>query len=163
MGPKKAPAPSKGGKISGKPKPDVTKKATPKAGGKGAEAAAAPKLPPPPEPEKVGLKQVAGVVMDDPEGKIKGSKWWAYCVDEKGVVGRFMQMRDVNVINALDKSQMDQEVIRKAILGALRYGKPFVFDQMEADMYESLCTLMDGILPGLMGLILNKTIMETEK
>ena len=45
----------------------------------------------------------------------------------------FLKYRDTNYINALDPVQMQPATVRIALLGALRYGKPIVFDMMELD------------------------------
>ena len=45
----------------------------------------------------------------------------------------FLKYRDTNYINAVDPTQMKPEVVRMALLGALRYGKPIVFDMMDLD------------------------------
>ena len=45
----------------------------------------------------------------------------------------FLKYRDTNYINAVDPTQMKPEVVRMALLGALRYGKPIVIDMMDLD------------------------------
>ena len=47
----------------------------------------------------------------------------------------FLKYCDTNYINALDPTQMNADTVRMALLGALRYGKPIVFDMMELDRY----------------------------
>ena len=58
---------------------------------------------------------------------------------------------------------MYAETIRLGLLGALRYGKPLVFDMMEADMYDTISERMEEILPGLMAIVMNKDILEEDK
>lgn len=58
---------------------------------------------------------------------------------------------------------MVPEVIRMAVLGAIRYGKPFVFDMMEVDMFETAARIMDDILPNLLNMIMDKSILVEEK
>jgi len=42
-------------------------------------------------------------------------------IDPTEIVSRFVQYRDVNLLNALNSEHMKPEKIRLALLGALRY------------------------------------------
>lgn len=44
-----------------------------------------------------------------------------------------------------------------------RYGKPFVLDMMEVDMYQTCVDRFDGIMPGLMDSLMDKSILQEEK
>ena len=44
-----------------------------------------------------------------------------------------------------------------------RYGKPVVVDMMEVDMYQTVSDRMDGVLPGLLTMIMDKSILVEEK
>ena len=57
----------------------------------------------------------------------------------------------------------DPEVLRKLLLGALRFGKPFVVDMLSLELSrESLSDLFDPIQPGLLELLLSKAILREE-
>lgn len=44
-----------------------------------------------------------------------------------------------------------------------RHGKKVVIDMMGTDLYEPIFNVMEQIHPGLLKMILNKSIMEEEK
>ena len=44
---------------------------------------------------------------------------------------------------------MEKERIRKALLGALRFGKPVVFDMEDANLFDQIQTFIDNVHPGL--------------
>lgn len=58
---------------------------------------------------------------------------------------------------------MAPNVVRMAILGAIRYGKPFVLDMMEVDMFDTVADRMNELAPGLMAMIMDKSILEEVK
>lgn len=58
---------------------------------------------------------------------------------------------------------MNTDVIRRGLLGALKFGKPFVFDMMEADVFDVLKDRFNEILPGLMDMVMDRSIMQEEK
>lgn len=45
----------------------------------------------------------------------------------------------------------------------VRFGKPFILDMMEVDMFDTVSDRFDNILKGLMGIIMDKSIMQEEK
>merc|ERR1711971_1553424 len=62
-----------------------------------------------------------------------------------------------------DPGALEPGKIRLALLGALRYGKPFLFDMSPgADLYDSLKDSMDVALPGLLDMVLDKSILKEE-
>ncbi|KAF5394902.1 hypothetical protein PHET_09636 [Paragonimus heterotremus] len=65
---------------------------------------------------------------------------WPLVVDPTDCASTFLRYRDTNYVNVLNPRHLDPETIRIALLGALRYGKPFVLDLMGLDsIVESLC------------------------
>ena len=44
-----------------------------------------------------------------------------------------------------------------------RYGKPFVMDMMEVDMFETVADRFDEIKKGLMNDIMDRSILQEEK
>ena len=56
-------------------------------------------------------------------------------------------------------SDRPSEVLRVALLGALRFGKPLVIDFIDMELlWESICERFDEIQPGLLVRILNGSI-----
>lgn len=58
---------------------------------------------------------------------------------------------------------MQPETIRLGLMGAIRFGKPIVIDMMEVDMYNAISDRMNEIIPGLMTMVMDKSIMEEDK
>ncbi|XP_071487017.1 IQ motif and ankyrin repeat domain-containing protein 1-like [Diadema antillarum] len=112
---------------------------------------------------KVNFKELSDVLLRDVGGKIKADGRWPLLFDESGRASTFLRYQDTNFINALNPNHMQPEVIRKAILGAIRYGKPFVLDFLEVDMFETCVSIFDEVHQGLLEDILNKSILEKEK
>ncbi|KAK3089932.1 hypothetical protein FSP39_007726 [Pinctada imbricata] len=126
------------------------------------DAAPAEKKIEKPPVHSIPLKRIANFLFDDGDGLIQGTNWWPYIVDTKDIAGRFLLVRDVNLINSLDFKAMDAETIRRSLLGAIRFGKPFVFDIMGSDMYKTLDEKFEEILPGLMQMVLDRSILKDD-
>ncbi|XP_002731762.2 IQ motif and ankyrin repeat domain-containing protein 1-like [Saccoglossus kowalevskii] len=109
------------------------------------------------------IKELDEVLMRDVGAKIATDGRWPLIIDTSGRAVTFLRYRDTNYLNALNPKHMDIDTLRKALLGALRYGKPAVLDMMEVDMFETVAMRMDEIHKGLMELIMNKEIMKNEK
>ncbi|XP_001183758.2 putative IQ motif and ankyrin repeat domain-containing protein [Strongylocentrotus purpuratus] len=112
---------------------------------------------------KVNFKELNDVLLRDVGGKIKSDGRWPMLLDPSGRVSTFLRYQDTNFINALNPNHMEPEVIRSAVLGAVRYGKPFVLDFLEVNMFETCVSRFDEVQPGLLEDILNKSILEKEK
>ncbi|XP_041484288.1 IQ motif and ankyrin repeat domain-containing protein 1-like [Lytechinus variegatus] len=112
---------------------------------------------------KVNFKELNDVLLRDVGGKIKSDGRWPMLLDNSGRASTFLRYQDTNFINALNPNHMQPEVIRCAVLGAIRYGKPFVLDFLEVDMFETCVSRFDEVQPGLLEDILNKSILENEK
>jgi hypothetical protein len=50
--------------------------------------------------------------------------------------------------------------VRRLLLCALRYGKPFVIDVMDADLWDMVPQLLDAVQPGLLDTLLAGAIMH---
>ena len=55
---------------------------------------------------------------------------------------------------------MEKERIRKAILGALRFGKPVVFDMEDANLFDQITTFIDNVQPGLYQSLLDGSVTK---
>ena len=75
----------------------------------------------------------------------------------------YLRYQDTNYLNALAPKDMQPEIIRLALIGSLRFGKPLVIDMMEVDMFQTVSDRMDDILSGLMAMIIDKTVTEEKK
>ena len=88
-------------------------------------------------------------------------------------VATFLRYRDTNYINARSQWDLQPENLRRALLGAIRYGKPLVLDMGHADVFSSVCESLDAIQlvgptsdgvagVGLSNVVLSKDILRPE-
>lgn len=60
---------------------------------------------------------------------------------------------DSNYLSALSPRDMEPRRVRRALLGALRYGKPLVVDLADADLWPALEEVFDRVRRGLLATI----------
>ena len=77
-----------------------------------------------------------------------------------GKASTFLRYRDVNFLSVLNSNEMEKERIRKAILGALRFGKPVVFDMEDANLFDQINTFIDNVQPGLYHSLLDGSVTK---
>jgi hypothetical protein len=93
----------------------------------------------------------------------RDSDRYTLVVDLGGKANTYLSYRDVNMCLAYKPSDADPVTLRKLLLGALRYGKPFVVDFLSMPLtHEALCELLDPVLPGLLELLLSRAIVREE-
>ncbi|KAF7247573.1 hypothetical protein EG68_09990 [Paragonimus skrjabini miyazakii] len=86
------------------------------------------------------LRDLDDVLFKDVGSHLAMAGKWPLVVDPTDRASTFLRYRDTNYVNVLNPHHLDPETIRIALLGALRYGKPFVLDLMGLDsIFESLC------------------------
>ncbi|XP_028411970.1 putative IQ motif and ankyrin repeat domain-containing protein [Dendronephthya gigantea] len=112
---------------------------------------------------KVSIKELDDVLMRDVGGKIAQSGRWPLLIDSSTQTSTFLRYRDTNFLNALNPSNMEPDVIRLAILGAVRFGKPLVLDMMAVDMFESVKIKFDVVQEGLLNTIMTKEILKDDR
>lgn len=88
---------------------------------------------------------------------------WPLVIDTSNQAATYLRYQDTNYINALAPKDMVSDRVRLALIGGLRFGKPVVLDMMEVDMFQTASDKMDEVLPGLMAMIMDKSIMKEEK
>ncbi|XP_032232139.2 IQ motif and ankyrin repeat domain-containing protein 1 [Nematostella vectensis] len=109
---------------------------------------------------KVMIRDLDDVLFRDVGGKIAAGGRWPLLIDPSGQAAMFLRYRDTNYINALNPTQVEPEVIRLALLGAIRFGKPFVLDMMEVDMFDTMVMKFDDVQKGLLPSIMDKGIFK---
>ncbi|CAG5136717.1 unnamed protein product, partial [Candidula unifasciata] len=112
---------------------------------------------------KVSIRELDDVLFRDTGNRIADSGKWPFLIDPSSQATTFLRYRDTNYINALRPVDMENNNVRMCLLGAIRYGKPFVLDMMEVDMFDTCIDRFDGIMKGLMGMIIDKSILQEEK
>ncbi|CAL1548532.1 unnamed protein product, partial [Lymnaea stagnalis] len=112
---------------------------------------------------KITIKDMEDVLFRDVGNRLNDSGKWPLLIDVSGQASTFLRYRDTNCICALRPSDMDDNNVRRCLLGAIRYGKPLVLDMMEVDMFDTCVDRFDNIMKGLMKSILDKSILKEEK
>ncbi|XP_067672264.1 IQ motif and ankyrin repeat domain-containing protein 1-like isoform X2 [Haliotis asinina] len=140
-----------------KPKGTTTKTPAKKPDSQKAEAAA--DAPPPMPP--VTTMSMKGLTRLAEEANSKDPKKWPLVIDLQGNVGTFFKYRDANVLQAEIPGDLHANKIRRALLGALRYGKPFVLDMESHDIRK--VEIVNDVEKNLLDSLLDKTILEDER
>lgn len=112
---------------------------------------------------KVLLRDLDDVLFRDVGGKIAEDGRWPLLIDTSPQSSTFLRYRDTNYINALNPKHVEPEVIRLALLGGLRYGKPVVLDMMEVDMFDTVAMRFDDVQNGLMSSLMTKDLLKNNK
>jgi hypothetical protein len=113
---------------------------------------------------KINIKEIDDMILRDLSGLISKSSKWPLIIDQNDQACTFLRYRDVNYINCFDTKNMQPDKFRLALLGSIRYGKPFVLDLMEYDeeLLEAIKVVCDMIDKSLFNSLLDKTLAEKE-
>uniref|UniRef100_H0W7B8 IQ motif and ankyrin repeat containing 1 n=1 Tax=Cavia porcellus TaxID=10141 RepID=H0W7B8_CAVPO len=120
------------------------------------------------EEEAPGLKcqvtELHDVLMKDVGNRISadGSRW-PLVIDPSGQAATFLRYQDTNYVDTMNPEHLRPETIRLALLGALRYGKPLVFDFREVDLFPVVQRQLDAVQPGLAQALLSRGLLEQER
>uniref|UniRef100_A0ABM5GDB1 IQ motif and ankyrin repeat domain-containing protein 1 isoform X5 n=1 Tax=Pogona vitticeps TaxID=103695 RepID=A0ABM5GDB1_9SAUR len=112
---------------------------------------------------RCSVQELDDVLLKDVGGRIQADGRWPVIIDSSGQAAIFLHYRDTNYLSTVNPSDMDVETIRLALLGALRYGKPLVFDMMEINMFDTVKKQLERIETGLVEAVLSKKILEHER
>lgn len=115
---------------------------------------------------KINIKELDEMILKDLSSAVKNSKnKWPLLLDSNDVACTYLRYRDTNYINCLNIRNMNAECLRKAIIGAIRFGKPLVFDVMQYDqeLLQTLKMTINEIDSNLFEELTSKTIMENER
>lgn len=72
----------------------------------------------------------------------------------------------MGAVNVLSTRHVEREKLRKSILGAVRFGKPVVFDLLDAEsgrMLENLEWALEQVKPGLFNDLISKRLLQEER
>uniref|UniRef100_A0A8D0HAB1 IQ motif and ankyrin repeat containing 1 n=1 Tax=Sphenodon punctatus TaxID=8508 RepID=A0A8D0HAB1_SPHPU len=112
---------------------------------------------------KCSVPELNDVLLKDVGGKIRLDGRWPLIIDPFGQAATFLRYQDTNYLNTLNPNDMSLDTIRLALLGALRYGKPLVFDMMEVNMFDAVKRQLEEIEQGLVQALLSRKILENER
>ncbi|GFR42368.1 hypothetical protein Agub_g3023, partial [Astrephomene gubernaculifera] len=103
------------------------------------------------------------VLLRDVGGLISASGRWPLVLDCSGQASVFLRYQDTNYVNALTRRHLEPPLLRRSLLGALRYGKPLVLDLQECDLWEEVRGAFDRVEPGLLSRLLDKSLLSRER
>jgi len=119
-----------------------------------------PEKPVIPMARNIKLKDMAKVLFEDES--LNGKPILLVEAAGTSLASTFLRYRDVNFLSVLNSNEMEKERIRKAILGALRFGKPVVFDMEDANLFDQINTFIDNVQPGLYHSLLDGSVTKEE-
>ncbi|XP_065759377.1 IQ motif and ankyrin repeat domain-containing protein 1 isoform X5 [Muntiacus reevesi] len=119
------------------------------------------------EEEVPGLKcqvsELHNVLMKDVGDRIRADGRWPLVIDPSGQAATFLRYQDTNYVDAVNPDHLRPERIRLALLGALRFGKPLVFDLREVDLFPAVQRQLEAVQPGLAQELLGRGLLEQER
>nr|XP_014337258.1 PREDICTED: putative IQ motif and ankyrin repeat domain-containing protein LOC642574 homolog [Bos mutus] len=121
------------------------------------------------EEEVPGLKcqvsELHDVLMKDvADGSdLEATPRWPLVIDPSGQAATFLRYQDTNYVDAVNPDHLRPERIRLALLGALRFGKPLVFDLHEVDLFPAVQQQLEAVQPGLAQELLGRGLLEQER
>ncbi|EFJ52920.1 hypothetical protein VOLCADRAFT_115853 [Volvox carteri f. nagariensis] len=124
----------------------------------GEEAEALPGVP-------VAVRALNDVLIRDVGGLIAASGKWPLVIDTSGQASVFLRYQDTNYVNALNSRHMEPHMLRRALLGAIRYGKAMVLDLQDCDLWPEMPRMFDQVLvhPGLLASVLDRSLLKEER
>ena len=114
---------------------------------------------------KINIKELDDMILRDMSGAVKNSTdKWPLIIDQNEQACTFLRYRDTNYINCLDIQLMQPDKLRKALIGAIRYGKPMVVDLMQYDqeLIEALKVVFDQIDSTIFADLTSKKLLKGE-
>ncbi|KAM6171839.1 IQ motif and ankyrin repeat domain-containing protein 1 [Erethizon dorsatum] len=119
------------------------------------------------EEEAPGLKcqvtELHDVLIKDVGNRISADGRWPLVIDPSGQAATFLHYQDTNYMDTMNPEHLRPKTIRLALLGALRYGKPLVFDFREVDLFPVVQRQLDAVQPGLAQALLSHGLLEQER
>ncbi|XP_024903377.1 putative IQ motif and ankyrin repeat domain-containing protein LOC642574 homolog [Pteropus alecto] len=119
------------------------------------------------EEEAPGLKcqvtELHDVLMKDVGDRIRADGRWPLVIDPSGQAATFLRYQDTNYVDTVNPDHLRPERIRLALLGALRYGKPLVFDLREVDLFPAVQRQLEAVQPGLAEELLSRRLLDGDR
>ncbi|XP_051791911.1 IQ motif and ankyrin repeat domain-containing protein 1 [Erpetoichthys calabaricus] len=109
------------------------------------------------------LQELDDVLFKDVGNKLEQDGRWPLIIDPFGQAATFLRYRDTNYLDALNPKEMQPDVLRLALLGAIRFGKPLVINMMDVNAFGSVENQFNMIESGLMEQLLTKQILQNER
>ncbi|GLI61511.1 hypothetical protein VaNZ11_003891 [Volvox africanus] len=122
----------------------------------GAEAEALPGV-------QVAVRALNDVLIRDVGGFIAASGKWPLVIDTSGQASVFLRYQDTNYVNALNSRHMEPHMLRRSLLGSIRYGKAMVLDLQDCDLWPEMPRMFDQVQPGLLATLMDKSLLAGER
>ncbi|XP_006830935.1 PREDICTED: putative IQ motif and ankyrin repeat domain-containing protein LOC642574-like [Chrysochloris asiatica] len=111
---------------------------------------------------KCQVTELHDVLMKDVGDRIRKDGRWPLVIDPSGQAATFLRYQDTNYLDTLNPEHLRPETMRLALLGALRYGKPLVFDLREVDMFQMVQRQLEEVQMGLAQALLSRALLAEE-
>nr|XP_058132246.1 IQ motif and ankyrin repeat domain-containing protein 1 [Dasypus novemcinctus] len=119
------------------------------------------------EEEAPGLRcqvtELHDVLLKDVGDRIRADGRWPLVIDPSGQAATFLRYQDTNYVDTMNPEHLRPERVRLALLGALRYGKPLVFDLREVDAFPAVRRQLEAVRPGLARELLSRALLRGER
>ncbi|XP_040847526.1 IQ motif and ankyrin repeat domain-containing protein 1 [Ochotona curzoniae] len=112
---------------------------------------------------RCSVAELHDVLLKDVGDRIRADGRWPLVIDPSGQAATFLRYQDTNYVDAVNPEHMRPERVRLALLGALRYGKPLVFDLREVDLFVAVRQQLEAVQPGLAGALLSRALLQQER
>ena len=112
----------------------------------------------------VDIRELDDVLFKDVGKRLETDGRTPFIIDKSSRSSVFLQYADTNLCSALSREHTSPNRLRRSILGAIRYGKPFVIDLMDcSSIWDRIGTLLDDVHPGLLPLLMSGDLLRGEK
>jgi hypothetical protein len=114
---------------------------------------------------RINIKEMDDMILRDLSNFVKNADKWPLIIDQNEQATTFLRYRDTNYVNCLDIQLMQPDRFRLALIGSIRYGKPFVLDLMQYDneLIESIKATCEQIDASLFAELFDKKLIENER
>ena len=115
---------------------------------------------------RINIKEIDDMLLRDLSNVVRGStSKWPLLIDPGEQAATFLRYRDTNYVNCLDMHAMQPERFRLALIGAIRFGKPFVVDlmQYDAELLGALRTVCGQLDERLFDELCDKSLMNEQR
>ncbi|XP_062045383.1 IQ motif and ankyrin repeat domain-containing protein 1 [Lepus europaeus] len=109
------------------------------------------------------VTELHDVLLKDVGDRIRADGRWPLVIDPSGQAATFLRYQDTNYLDTVNPEHLRPERVRLALLGALRYGKPLVFDLRELDLFAAVLRQLDAVQPGLAQALLSRGLLQQER
>ncbi|XP_053516970.1 IQ motif and ankyrin repeat domain-containing protein 1 isoform X3 [Artibeus jamaicensis] len=109
------------------------------------------------------VTELHDVLMKDVGDRIRADGRWPLVIDPSGQAATFLRYQDTNYLDTVNPDHLQPERVRLALLGALRYGKPLVFDLREVDLFPVVQQQLEAVQPGLAQELLSHRLLQQDR